>query len=112
MRCLAVQYIHEMATRLGIQGTGVRDVARLFAGLLECCSQTCEHEDLSDTRQRIVLTSCKPFDDDAPEMLRAAMFHFQSMGARILNGRLRATRTADGPGREVWEFEDAGKWLW
>jgi len=40
------------------------------------------------------------------------MFHFQSMGARVLNGQLRETRSADGPGREVWEIEDAGRWLW
>ena len=51
-------------------------------------------------------------EDDAEEGLRAAMFHFQSMGARVLNGRVRAVRTPDGAGREVWEFEDAGRWLW
>ena len=112
MRCLAIQYTHEMATRLGIEGTGARDVAALFAGLLECCSQTFTREDLSADRQRIVLESFKPFDDDASEMLRAAMFHFQAVGARVLNGRLRVTRTPDGPGREVWEIEDTGRWLW
>lgn len=112
MRMLAIQYVHELATRLGVQGTGARDVAGLFAGLLACCSQKHTHEDVSPTRQRIVLESFRPFDDDAPEALRAACFHFQQMGARVLNGRLRVTRSADGPGREVWEFEDAGRWLW
>lgn len=112
MRCLAVQYTHEMAQRLGITGTGVRDIGALYAGLLGCCTQDFEHEDISATRQRIVLKSYRPFEDDAEEGLRAAMFHFQSMGARVLNGRVRAVRTPDGAGREVWEFEDAGRWLW
>lgn len=111
-RCLAIQYAHDLAGRLGVKGTGARDIGDLFAGLLECCSQTFTREDISATRQRIVLESYKPFDDDAPEGLRAAMFHFQSMSARVLNGQLRVTRSADGPTKEVWEIEDAGKWLW
>lgn len=111
-RGLAVQYAHDMGQRLGLEGTGARDVAQLLAGLLECCGQDFEREDLSATRQRIVVSSFKPFDADAPEGLREAMFHFQSMSARVLNGQLRVTRAADGPTREVWEIEDAGRWLW
>ena len=112
MRGLAVQYIHELAQHVGIEGTGAREVASLFTGLLECCSQTHTREDLSPTRQRILLASFRPFDNDAPEGLRGACFHFQWMSARVLNGSLRVTRHPDGPTREVWEIEDAGKWLW
>lgn len=112
MRCLAVQYSHEMAARIGIQGTGARDVAALFAGLLDCCSQTFSHEDLSSERQCIVLESFRPFDNAAEEGLRAACFHFQSMSARILNPHLRVTRRRDTPTREIWEIEDTGQRQW
>jgi hypothetical protein len=111
-RGLAIQYAHDMGQRLGVTGTGARDVAQLLTGLLACCGQSFEHEDASATHQRIVLSSFKPFADDAPEGLRAAMFHFQAMSARVLNGQLRITRTVDGPTREVWDIEDTGRWLW
>jgi len=100
------------AARLGVHGTSARDVASVLAGLLACCSQDHAREDLSAGRQRIVVSSFKPFEDDAPQGLREAIFHFQVMTTRLLNGHLRITRTADGPTREVWEIEDAGRWLW
>ena len=111
-RGLAIQYAHDMSSRLGIKGTGARDIAQLLCGLLECCSQSFSHVDTSSTRQRITLESFKPFDDDAPEGLRQAMFHFQSMVTRVLNGQIRITRSADGATREIWEIEDCGRWLW
>jgi hypothetical protein len=111
-RGMAIQYAHDLAARLGVHGTSARDVASVLAGLLACCSQDHAREDLSEGRQRIVVSSFKPFEDDAPQGLREAMFHFQAMTTRLLNGHLRITRTAHGAAREVWEIEDAGRWLW
>ena len=117
MRCLAIQYTHELKQDVGTVGNDARSVTALFAGLLEACDQDFEVLHVSDLKHRIVLRSFKPFDrDSASEGLRAACFQFQEMAARILNGRLSVTRHPEpglGPvDYEVWEIEDTGRWLW
>ena len=112
MRCLAVQYIHAFRDAQGLEGNDARTVATLFAGLLDGSFQDFETEEVSERHHRIVLRSFKPFADDASEGLRAACFHFQTMGARVLNGRLRVSRRAEGPTCEVWDIEDTGRWLY
>ena len=52
----------------------------------------------------------KPFQA-ASEELRQSLFEFQVMSARVLNGRVRATRERVSAG-EIWTFEDTGRWLW
>jgi hypothetical protein len=115
-RMLAVQYIHELKAMMGVEGKSVGAIAALFAALLDACYQDFARETLSPTRERIVLKSYRPFGDDAPEGLRAAFFQLQTMGTRILNGRVKATRRMEAVGgaktAEVWEFEDTGRWLY
>lgn len=114
MRCLAIQYTHELKRDLGIEGKGAGDVAALFAGLLDACFQELELERVTDAHHRIVLRSYKPFEDFAPERLRTASFAFQEMVARLINGRLAVTRTRESeggaPGAEVWDIVDTGRW--
>lgn len=116
MRLLAIQYIHELKADQGIEGNDLASISRLFTGLLRATRQ--DHELIWDgeRRFRVVLCSYKPFDWETPEDLRDAMFHFQRMGTRVLNGRIRVTRESEPfPGpieSETWTFEDTGKWLW
>jgi hypothetical protein len=116
MRGLAIQYIHELKADQRIEGSDVHAVTALFAGILSACRQEFVVEAVSATRTRIVLESCKPFDWEVPEKLRDACFEFQRMGGRILNGRLKISRSVEpefgATEREIWEFEDTGRWLW
>jgi len=116
MRCLAIQYIHELKDDQRIEGTDVHAVADIFAGILRACRQDYSVERVSPTRSRIVLNSYKPFDWEIPDKIRDELFEFQRMGARILNGRLKVSRSFApdyGPiETEVWDFEDSGRWLW
>ncbi|SLN71868.1 hypothetical protein [Oceanibacterium hippocampi] len=116
MRCLAIQYIHELKDDQGIEGSDVQSVADIFAGILRACRQDFTVERISPTRTRIVLRNYKPFDWELPEKIRDSLFEFQRMGARVLNGRLRVTRSVEpefGPvASEAWDFEDTGRWLW
>ncbi|MGE0093426.1 MAG: hypothetical protein AB7M05_10750 [Alphaproteobacteria bacterium] len=115
-RHLAVQYIYELQAMAGLSGRDVGSITKLFATLLDACYQDFTVEKLSDKKHRIVLKSYRPFGDDAPEALRHANFEFQSMGTRVLNGRVSATRQREAVGgaktAEVWEFEDTGRWLY
>ena len=112
MRMLAIQYTWEMRAALGIEGTGAADCTALFTGLLDACFQRFSTEKLNDRAYRIGIDTFKPFDDDAPEALREAMFEFQRMAVRVTNGRIRVTRERRPDGGEVWTVEDAGRWLW
>ncbi|MFN0043613.1 MAG: hypothetical protein ACKVSF_10435 [Alphaproteobacteria bacterium] len=115
-RMLAVQYIHELKAMTGVAGKDVGAIASLFATVLDACYQDFTAEKISPTRHRIALRSYRPFGDDASEDLRAAFFQFQSMGTRILNGRVKATRHIESLGgaktAEIWDFEDTGRWLY
>lgn len=110
MRVLAAQYTHEIAADLAITDRSVDGVARLYAELLRCSGhEVVWHEPRTKVRQ-LRLVGLKPFP--APcEDLRRALFECQVVGSRILNGRLRVSRERHDP-REVWTFEDIGRWLW
>jgi hypothetical protein len=116
MRCLAIQYIHELQRDTGVSGRDVASVASIFVRLLEACAQDFDFETVSDKHCRIVLRTFRPFEPDAPEALRQAFFQFQEMGTRILNGHIRVTRNRDAlngtAGPEIWDFKDTGSWLW
>ena len=116
MRLLAIQYIHELKADQKIEGADLAAVVALFSGLLRACRQDFTVEWDGARRCRLILSSYRPFDWEVPEELRDALFHFQRMGARVLNGHLKLTRKAFpeyGPTEhEVWEFEDTGRWLW
>ena len=116
MRLLAVQFVHEIKAEAGIEGRSALAVARLLARLLEAQGDDLTLESLGPDRAAITLRSFKPFEAEAPEELRRAFFAFPAMCARVLNGRLRVARAParerGAPGADVWEIEDAGRWLY
>jgi hypothetical protein len=116
MRCLAIQYIHELKADLNLEGSDARSVALLFAGILRATRQEFELEEISSSHHRIILRTYTPFDWELPEPVRDAYFEFQRMGGRIMNGRLHISRVPSPElGRteaEIWDFRDTGRWLW
>ena len=111
MRLLAVQYTYELSEILGREGNGAREVAMFFSDILTCCSQKFTLEDISESRQRIVVDSFLPFEE-APENFRHALFAFQEMCTKQINGNVRITRMSNDDAQDIWEIEDTGKWLW
>lgn len=113
MKLMAVQYTHEFRRDIGVAGNDVASVTTLLTALLDACEQDYTL-DTCDAGSTITLNSFKPFDDDAPEALRAAMFGFQEMVARLMNGRIQITRSkvARGETQETWQIRDTGAWLW
>jgi hypothetical protein len=113
MKLLAIQYTHEFRQDLGITGNGVEDVVTLLASLLRACEQDFSTAS-GPAGHTITLSSFKPFDDAAPEALRACLFHFQEMVARLTSGQIEAARSRVPAGgtEETWCFRDTGRWLW
>jgi len=115
MRCIAVQFTYTFASNLGVNGTGVHDVAALFKGILDACFDIFEVKEIDEKTVMIIRPTFKPFPDDAPEDLRDAFFEFQIMAARMLNGHIKVTRDLqlkNGTYNEIWRIEDTGRWLW
>jgi hypothetical protein len=115
MRGIAIQFMPEFRNELRAPKRDFDGVVATLTGILDACGQSFSVETLGEKKRRIVLRTMKPFDDDAPEGLRAALFQFQEMGTRVLNGHLRITRHANspsGPAGEAWDIEDTGRWLW
>jgi hypothetical protein len=112
MRCLAIQYTHELMRDVEIEGC--RDasaVTSYFSELLRACGQEFECEQLNGSKHRIILRSFKPFTPQTEEGLRAACFAFQQMSARLISGRVAVARSYE-KSREVWVIEDVGHWRW
>lgn len=112
MRLLANQYTHELSEKLARKGDGARNISRFFCDLLTCCSREHTSEDISSTRQRITVTSFKPFENDLADNLKQAMFVFEERCTRQINGNVKISRTPLDSTREIWEIEDTGAWLW
>ena len=61
MRCLAIQYTHELTSDLGVKRSeGVAAVALFFSRLLKACGQDFDSQQPSECKYRIVLRSFKP----------------------------------------------------
>jgi hypothetical protein len=112
MQGLAVQFIHELKAMTGVDGSGSAAISTVFSRLLDASYQDFTVERMSDKHHRIVLSSFRPFGDVVAEGLRRSFFEFQSMATRVLDGRVRASRRTHTDGVEIWDFEDAGQWLW
>jgi hypothetical protein len=116
MRCLAVQYAHELKADAGIVGNDASAIAAFFAQLLKAQNQNFELQRVTDASYRIILKSFLPFSNAAPEALRSASFAFQIVAAWTLNGRIFVKRDPEpnrgDPVAEVWEISDAGRWLY
>ncbi len=110
MRVVGAQYTHELAADLGIKGRSVSDISRLFAELLRCSGIISELAATGAKSSEIRIPVMKPFMTP-PEELRRALFEFQVMATRVLNGHVRASRERREAG-EIWRFEDTGRWLW
>ena len=112
MRCLAVQYTHELRKDLGLKEMqGAPAVAAFFRGLLQACAQDFQCDQTGPSKFRIVLRSFKPFAREADEGLRQAWFTFSEMSARLISGHVAVARCRDGE-QEIWEIEDVGRWRW
>lgn len=115
-RCMAVQYTHELKADMAILGHDAEAATQFLAGLLRACDQDFSVEKVGEARYAIALKSFKPFDDIPSDDLRKALFSFQEMAVRLINGRLKITRSWDmhagPPGIEVWEVSDTGGWRW
>ena len=90
-----MQYEHELKYDLGIEGNDTGAITQLLADLLDACAQDFDIERLSEEHCRIVLKTFKPFDSDVREDLREAMFGFQRMSVRVLNGYLNVARHSE-----------------
>ena len=112
LRILAMQNAHALVAEAGIEGNDVHSLATLLHRVLEAREDAATLEKLGDTRAAITLRSYKPFEPDAKEGMRQAFFAFPQQITRILNGRVRITRTMEGPETEVWTLEDTGAWLY
>lgn len=110
-RMLAIQLTPELATRAGVTGKSAADITELHFRLLRATRRDPKREVVDDRTHRIEFTSYHPFTKDYPDELREAFFEFHASATRLLNGRVRITRTTEG-GREMWEITDTGKWLW
>ena len=116
MRGLAIQFIDQFREDACVVGNDLSDVVSVIVSILQACDQDFSVEVIDGLRKRIVLKTFKPFDNSAPEDLRAAHFQFFQMGVRILNGHIsidRSTVPLANSGRaEVWELRDHGRWIW
>jgi len=110
LRVLAAQYTHELAADLESTDHSVDGIARLYAELLRCSGHEAAWAAPGKKIRQLRLVGLKPFPAPSEDLCRA-LFEFQIMGARILNGRIRASRERLESG-ELWTFEDTGRWLW
>lgn len=116
MRCMAVQYTHELKRDAGVEGNSAEAVKEFFVRLLRSQNQEFGVESLDATHHRITLKSFRPFTGDVADGMRAANFEFQTMAAWIINGRVAVQRSAFpdafAPQGEVWDIRDTGRWLY
>jgi len=116
MRCMAVQYTHELKRQAGVDGKDAAAITEFFARMLASQNQEFRVERLSDTHHRIVLESFLPFSGHVSEDMRQASFSFQQTAAWMINGRVAVTRQAVpdtlAPKSEVWDIRDTGRWLY
>jgi hypothetical protein len=116
MRCMAVQYTHELKKDAGVEGEDAAAMTEFFARMLRAQNQDFQVEKIGAEHHRIVLDSFRPFSGEVPEGVRRACFDFQTTAAWIINGRVAITRTPvpDGlnPSSEVWDIRDTGRWLY
>ncbi|WP_024520842.1 hypothetical protein [Bradyrhizobium sp. Tv2a-2] len=110
MRGIAIQLTHELKRDIGIEGTDASSVTDFLYCLQRACGQSVQLTE-SQSAHRIHLRSHLPFKANVSEPLRAAMFEFTVMAARVLNGRISVTRVPDGQA-EFWEISNTGRWLW
>lgn len=110
MRGVAIQYMDELKRDTGVGGSDAKAVAAFLYELQRACGQDVQLTE-NQGGYRIILRSNLPFDLDASEGLRAAMFEFPMMATRLISGRISIARVPNGT-TETWEIRDAGRWLW
>jgi hypothetical protein len=109
LRAHAIQFFHELRHTFGIEGTGARELGRLFAHLAELAGEDVTwHE---DAPTRIVLGRLPRMfaAGDVPPEVHRALFAFPQMCARLHGPRVRVTLLAlraEGAARDEWLVED------
>ncbi|WP_271627566.1 hypothetical protein [Bradyrhizobium sp. CCBAU 11445] len=109
MRGVAIQFTHELKREMGIEATDAKAVAEFHYNLQRASSQEVQLTPSRDMHS-VILRSHLPFGPENDE-LRAARFEFTSMATRLISGRVSVVRKLDGEA-EIWEFCNAGRWLW
>ena len=86
--------------------------AQCSATILRSFKNDVELSKKSETVTELAFKNFAPFEPIATEDMRAALFAFFEMGARVISGRFTATRLFDRKtGVETWRFEDHQKWM-
>ena len=112
MRLLAIQYTHELSQTLKRNGNESRTVTGFIGQILDCFSQDFDTEELAPLKHTITLRTCHPFDADASDNLKQALFCFFEMLTQQVNGNIRISRKSINQSEDLWKIEDTGSWLW
>lgn len=111
MRFMGIQFTPELRARTGADDRSAAGVAALFAAILRAQGQTFRSEVLNSKAQRIVVGGFKPLGEISEDR-RQALFEFQKMMARVINGHLSVSRSRGADGSDVWDIVDTGRWQW
>mgnify|MGYP001158957371 FL=1 len=112
MRLLAIQYTHELSQTLKRNGNESQTVTGFIGQILDCFSQDFDTEELAPLKHTITLRTCHPFDADASDNLKQALFCFFEMLTQQVNGNIRISRKSINQSEDLWKIEDTGSWLW
>ena len=111
MRFMGIQFTPELQKLAGIEGKSAADVAQLFARIARAQEQDFTIEKADAKTTRMTIRSVRPLVGISEDR-RRSLFEFQKMMARMINGRLRVTRSRVKDEVEVWEITDTGEWQW
>ena len=87
-------------------------VTGFIGQILDCFSQDFDTEELAPLKHTITLRTCHPFDADASDNLKQALFCFFEMLTQQVNGNIRISRKSINQSEDLWKIEDTGSWLW
>jgi hypothetical protein len=112
MTMIALQFLPLLRRLAGYEdGDGVRDVAQFHAALLRASRSDVSLEYPDARSARLVTANFGPFGDDILARVWHSLGAFPAMSTRIMNGHISfEQRFIDG--QLVYEYHDAGRWLW
>lgn len=111
MRFMGIQFAPEIRSRVGSDDKSAAGVASLFAAILRAQGQHFTQERVNEKQHRLSVMSFNPLGEISEDR-RRALFEFQKMLGRVINGRLSIERSRSANGAEVWDIIDTGRWQW